>query len=169
MSAPADRRPIERGEVLENPVTRERAIALELPWENAQGSVVAELTALPGARVAGEHLHPSLHERFTVIEGELTVVCDGRRSTVHAGESADIEPGTWHDWWNEAAADAARADRAAVLGHHRVPQAAAACPTRPVRRAGADRQTARLPRHLRQPLADDARPGEPRQVPGGTR
>ena len=104
--APADRRPIERGEVLENPVTRERAIALELPWENAQGRVVAELTALPGARVAGEHLHPSLHERFTVMEGELTVVSDGRRSTVRAGEAADIEPGTWHDWWNEAATDA---------------------------------------------------------------
>ena len=91
--APADRRPIERGEVLENPVTRERAIALELPWENAQGSVVAELTALPGAHVAGEHLHPSLHERFTVIEGELTVVCDagGRRCT--PGRAPTSSPG----------------------------------------------------------------------------
>jgi hypothetical protein len=33
-------------------------------------------------------------------------VRDGRRSVVHAGESADIEPGTWHDWWNEADEDA---------------------------------------------------------------
>ena len=104
--APADRRPIERGEVLENPVTRERAVALELPWENPQGRAVAELTAYPGARVAGEHLHPSLHERFTVVQGELTVVRDGQRSTLRAGESADIEPGTWHDWWNEAEVDA---------------------------------------------------------------
>jgi hypothetical protein len=69
--APADRRPIEPGEVLENPVTRERAVALELPWQNAEGRAVAELTALPGARVLGEHLHPSLHERFTVMHGEL--------------------------------------------------------------------------------------------------
>lgn len=104
--APADRRPIERGEVFENPVTRERAVALELPWQNPQGRAVAELTALPGARVLGEHLHPTLHERFTVMRGELSVVRDGRRSTVHAGQSTDIEPGTWHDWWNEAAADA---------------------------------------------------------------
>ncbi len=104
--APADRRPIEPGEVLENPVTRERAVALELPWLNPEGRTVAELTALPGARVAGEHLHPSLHERFSVMEGELTVVRDGRRSTLHAGESADIEPMTWHDWWNEAEVDA---------------------------------------------------------------
>jgi quercetin dioxygenase-like cupin family protein len=104
--APADRRPLEPGEVLENPVTRERAVALELPWQNPQGRVVAELTALPGARVAGEHLHPALHERFTVLRGELTVVRDGRRSTLRAGESADVEPGTWHDWWNEAGEDA---------------------------------------------------------------
>ena len=54
--APADRRPIEPGEVLENPVTRERAVALELPWQNPQGRAVAELRALPGARVLGEHL-----------------------------------------------------------------------------------------------------------------
>ena len=104
--APADRRPIEPAEVLENPVTRERAVALELPWQNPQGRAVAELRALPGARVLGEHLHPSLHERFTVVQGELTVVRDGRRSTLRAGEGADIEPGTWHDWWNEGEADA---------------------------------------------------------------
>src|SRR5215204_521587 len=104
--APAGRRPIEPGEVLENPVTRERAVALELPWQNPQGRAVAELRALPGARVLGEHLHPSLHERFTVVQGELTVVRDGRRSTLRADESADIEPGRWHDWWNEAEADA---------------------------------------------------------------
>ncbi len=74
-SAPADRRPIEPGDVLENPVT-------------------------------GEHLHPALHERFSVLRGELTVVRDGGRSVLRAGESADIEPGVWHDWWNEGQEDA---------------------------------------------------------------
>jgi quercetin dioxygenase-like cupin family protein len=105
-SAPADRQPIEPGELWENPVTGERAVILGVPWQNTEGSAVAELTAVPGARVAGEHLHPALHERFTVLEGELTVVRDGQRSTLVAGESAHIEPGVWHDWWNEAEADA---------------------------------------------------------------
>jgi quercetin dioxygenase-like cupin family protein len=105
-SAPADREAIEPGEVWANPVTGERAVVLELPWQNNEGRVVAELTALPGARVMGEHLHPALHERFSVLEGELTVMRDGGRSVLHAGESADIEPGVWHDWWNEAEADA---------------------------------------------------------------
>ena len=105
-SAPADRRPIEPGDVLENPVTGEHAVVLELPWHNTESRAVAELTALPGARVVGEHLHPALHERFSVLRGELTVVRDGGRSVLRAGESADIEPGVWHDWWNEGQEDA---------------------------------------------------------------
>jgi quercetin dioxygenase-like cupin family protein len=106
LSAAPDLRPIEAGEVLENPVTRERAVIIELPWQNAEGRAVAEMTALPGARVVGEHLHPATHERFSVLRGELTVVRDGQRSTLHAGESAHIEPGVWHDWFNKADVDA---------------------------------------------------------------
>src|SRR4051794_20450783 len=64
------------------------------------------MTALPGARVAGEHLHPALHESFSVLQGELIVVRDGQRSTLRAGESAYIEPGVWHDWFNTAEVDA---------------------------------------------------------------
>ena len=79
---------------------------VELPWQNPDGRGVAELTALPGARVAGEHLHHSVHEHFSVLSGELTVMRDGRRSTLRAGEGAHIEPGVWHDWWNEAREDA---------------------------------------------------------------
>jgi mannose-6-phosphate isomerase-like protein (cupin superfamily) len=105
-SAPPDLRPIELGETLENPVTRERAVIIELPWQNADGRAVAEMTALSGARVVGEHLHPAIHERFSVLEGELTVIRDGQRSTLRAGESAEIEPGVWHDWFNRGAVDA---------------------------------------------------------------
>jgi quercetin dioxygenase-like cupin family protein len=105
-SAPPDRTPIEVGEVWENPVTGEYARIEELPWRNPDGRAVAELRAVPGARVAGEHLHPALHERFTVVAGELVVVRDGQRSTLAAGEAAEVEPGVWHDWWNEAGVDA---------------------------------------------------------------
>lgn len=79
---------------------------VELPWHNDQGRAVAEMIALPGARVVGEHLHPALVECFTVLQGELTVVRDGRRSTLRAGETARIEAGQWHDWFNEAQVDA---------------------------------------------------------------
>jgi len=60
-----DRTPIQLGEMWENPVTCERATILELPHQNAEGRATAELTALVGARVMGEHRHPALVERFT--------------------------------------------------------------------------------------------------------
>ena len=104
--ASPDTRPIEPGEVWDNPVTLERGVLVELPWLNNEGRAVAELTALPGARVAGEHLHPALHETFSVQEGELTVLRDGRKSVLRAGERAEIEQGIWHDWWNEGDVDA---------------------------------------------------------------
>jgi len=54
----------------------------------------------------GEHRHPALVERFTVLEGELTVKCDEQTSILHQGETAVINPSVWHDWWNESARDA---------------------------------------------------------------
>jgi hypothetical protein len=54
-------------------VTRERATILERPWDNPAGRATAELIALIGGRVVGEHRHPNLVEQFTVLEGELTL------------------------------------------------------------------------------------------------
>ena len=48
-----DRRPIKVGEVWENPVTGERSVILERPWDNPASRVTGELTALVGARVMG--------------------------------------------------------------------------------------------------------------------
>ena len=80
-----DLTPIEVGEVWENPVTVERATILEAPWQNPEGHATAELTALVGARVVGEHRHPAMVERFTVLEGELTVKRDGATSVLGEG------------------------------------------------------------------------------------
>jgi quercetin dioxygenase-like cupin family protein len=105
-SGPPDLTPIRDGEVFENPVTRERATILELPFSNPEQRATAEMVALVGARVAGEHVHPVILERFTVLEGELTVKRDGTTSILHEGETATIEPGVWHDWWNASDRDA---------------------------------------------------------------
>jgi quercetin dioxygenase-like cupin family protein len=105
-NGPPDLTPIRVGEVFENPVTGERATILELPFENQEGRATAELTALVGARAVGEHLHPALVERFTVLEGELTFELDGQTSILREGESAVIEAGVCHDWWNASDRDA---------------------------------------------------------------
>jgi quercetin dioxygenase-like cupin family protein len=103
---PADRTPISVGEVWENPITKERATILERPWDNREGRATAELTALVGARVVGEHRHPALVERFTVLEGELTVKRDGQVGILREGQTAVIDAGVWHDWWNAGDHDA---------------------------------------------------------------
>lgn len=103
---PPDRRPIEIGEIWENPVTGERATILERSWDNPERRATAELNALVGARVVGEHRHPALVERFTVLEGELTMKRAGRTSVLHKGDTAVIEPNVWHDWWNASDHDA---------------------------------------------------------------
>jgi len=105
-NGPADLTPIRVGEVFENPVTRERATILELPFANPDGRAAAELTALVGSRVVGEHRHPAIVERFTAIAGELSVKRDGQTSVLREGETAVIEPGVWHDWWNASDRDA---------------------------------------------------------------
>lgn len=103
---PPDRTPIQVGEVWENPITGERATILELPHKNREGRATAELTALAGARVMGEHRHPALVERFTVLEGELTVKLAGQTTVLREGKTAVAEPGVWHDWWNASDRDA---------------------------------------------------------------
>lgn len=111
MSHPAsdpvpDLPPIRVGEFWENPVTGERAKLIELPWQNPEGRVVAELTAMVGSRVVGEHRHPSMLERFSVLQGELTVRLDGSTSVLAEGQTSEVQHGQWHDWWNAADVDA---------------------------------------------------------------
>jgi quercetin dioxygenase-like cupin family protein len=101
-----DLAPIRVGEVWENPVTHERVKHLELPWQNPDHRDVVELTALVGSRVVGEHRHPNMVERFTVLRGELTVRLDGKTSVLEEGQTAEVQPGHWHDWWNAADVDA---------------------------------------------------------------
>ena len=105
-NGPPDHTLIKTGEIWENPVNRERLTILERPWDNSEGRATFEMTALVGARVVGEHRHPAIVERFTVIEGELTVKRNGHTDLLREGETAVAEAGLWHDWWNAGEHDA---------------------------------------------------------------
>lgn len=57
------------GDVTENPVTGERAVA-RLRTEETRGErLVVDLFVRPGGAVVGKHLHSQLEERFTVLSG----------------------------------------------------------------------------------------------------
>ena len=103
---PPDLTPIEVGEIWENPITGERATILELPNANRDDRCVVELNAFAGSPGGGEHQHPAAVERFTVLEGELTVKRDGQTSVLGEGETVTAEAGVWHDWWNAGDKDA---------------------------------------------------------------
>ena len=46
------------------------------------------------------HWHPSQHEHFEVLEGELTALVDGDRRALRMGDVLDLPPRTAHAMWN---------------------------------------------------------------------
>jgi quercetin dioxygenase-like cupin family protein len=88
------------GDVAENPVTGERVVVRVGTEDSGGGLLVAELFVRPGGAVAGEHVHPVIHERFTVLEGRVGFRLDGRESVAAVGEHLHVPPGMAHDWWN---------------------------------------------------------------------
>jgi len=76
--------------------------------------VAAELIARAGPKVVGEHRHPGIVERFTVLEGELMVKRGGKTSILPQGQSATIESDEWQ-CLNSTRATVARPHRARPL------------------------------------------------------
>lgn len=62
---------LKAGDVLENPVTGERAVVRVGSAQSGGGLLVADLHVRPGGAVMGEHLHPAMEESFTVVRGRL--------------------------------------------------------------------------------------------------
>jgi quercetin dioxygenase-like cupin family protein len=88
------------GDVYENKVTREYAVVLRGTEDRGGGPMIVHLTARPGAAIIGEHVHPNLRERLTVVSGTLEVEIAGTLHRLGPGQSAVIEAGVAHDWWN---------------------------------------------------------------------
>lgn len=88
------------GDVVENPVTGERAVVRVGTEESGGDLLVAELFVSPGGAVAGEHVHPVIEEWFTVLDGRVGFRLDGRESVAEIGQLLHVPPGVAHYWWN---------------------------------------------------------------------
>lgn len=88
------------GDVLENPVTGERAVVRVGTAESSGELLVADLYVRPGGAVMDEHVHPAIEESFTVVRGHLGYRLDGREGVAGPGERLHVPRGTVHDWWN---------------------------------------------------------------------
>jgi quercetin dioxygenase-like cupin family protein len=88
------------GDFFQNPVTGEAAVVLIGTEESGGELLVANLYIAPGGAVMGEHHHPAIEERFTLIRGELGVRLSGRAIKTKPGVELLVAPGVSHEWWN---------------------------------------------------------------------
>src|SRR5262245_13793026 len=88
------------GDVVENPVTGERAV-IRIGTEQTGGELlVVDLYIRPAGAVMGEHIHPAIEERFTVLRGQVGFRLSGRESIAEPGVRLIAPAGVPHDWWN---------------------------------------------------------------------
>ena len=91
------------GDVYTNPVTGERAVVIAAEPDR----LVVDLFVRAGGRVAGEHIHPFMTERFAVLGGTVGFRVGGRDDTASAGSDVvEAAAGVPHDWWNVGAEEA---------------------------------------------------------------
>lgn len=88
------------GEVIENPVTGERAVFIQTAQQTNGASCAAELTIKPHGFVSGEHIHPKQEETFEVTKGTLRFRIDGKEADAQTGQVVVVPVGTLHSWWN---------------------------------------------------------------------
>jgi quercetin dioxygenase-like cupin family protein len=89
-----------RGEVYDNPVTGERVVVRLGTQETGGERLVIDVYVRPGGAVAGEHIHPSIDETFTILKGRVGISIDGRKMIAKPGRKLHVPRGTAHDWWN---------------------------------------------------------------------
>src|SRR5438552_14040394 len=88
------------GEVYENPVTGERGV-IRIGTDTTGGALlVVDLYVRPGGAVMGEHIHPGMEERFTILRGQVGFRLAGQASIAEPEVELIAPPGTPHDWWN---------------------------------------------------------------------
>jgi quercetin dioxygenase-like cupin family protein len=91
---------IQTGAVYTNPVTGEYCVVRQGTDHKGDGRLLVDLHVQPGGAVAGEHVHPSLVERFEVIAGTVGFRKAGVEAVASPGERVEVLPGVAHDWWN---------------------------------------------------------------------
>lgn len=90
-----------RGDVIDNPITKQQMTYLQTAADTDGTLLQIEVLMKPSASiVGGVHIHPRQEETFTVRTGKLRYVIDGKERDVGAGEKIVIPSRTPHDWHN---------------------------------------------------------------------
>jgi hypothetical protein len=81
------------GDVIENPMTGERAVIRVGTVETAGAIGEIDLYVRPGGAVVGEHWHPAMDERFTVLRVRVDFKLEGQERTAETGGQIQVSPG----------------------------------------------------------------------------
>jgi quercetin dioxygenase-like cupin family protein len=95
-----------RGDVFDNPVTGERLTILLGTRETLGERLVVDMTLRGPGSGSGLHVHPSIHERVTVMSGHVGICVGGTTSIAKLGKPVDIAPGVRHGFWNAGICEA---------------------------------------------------------------
>jgi len=80
---------LKHGEVHDDPVTGERAVVRVETAETKGARLVVDLHLHPGARVPAPHYHRTIHERFTVVRGQVGFTLGRREEVAEPGQSSE--------------------------------------------------------------------------------
>ena len=84
------------GQVLENPVTRERIVFRRTTAETGGEALEYELVFRPQGFLIREHLHPGQSERHEVLSGRLGLHIDGEDRELEPGDAVVVPATTPH-------------------------------------------------------------------------
>jgi mannose-6-phosphate isomerase-like protein (cupin superfamily) len=90
----------------DNPVTGERATILLGTRETKGERLVVDLELRGAGFGSPLHLHPSIHERLTVVSGRVGIFVHDAISIAEPGKMIEIGPGVPHRFWNAGICEA---------------------------------------------------------------
>jgi quercetin dioxygenase-like cupin family protein len=88
------------GQILENPVSRERIVFRKTAADTGGELLAFELFLAPDGHVPGAHVHPEQEERFEVVEGTMKFQKGLKTIVARAGDMVVVPPGTIHRFAN---------------------------------------------------------------------
>ncbi|QHT70844.1 cupin domain-containing protein [Rhodocytophaga rosea] len=106
------------GDVITNPFAGEQIIFLKSGIETSGAYSLREFHLKPGGAVPSAHIHSDYHETFKVIQGKLTLICNGSEHVLGPGDSMTIPRGTAHQPVNKGSVELVTINKVSPAARH---------------------------------------------------
>ncbi|WP_199200252.1 cupin domain-containing protein [Adhaeribacter arboris] len=114
---PVDMYPV-TGDSIVNDFAGEKIIFMQSGMETKGAYSIREFHLKPGGAVPRAHIHRDYEETFKVIQGRLTVICNGSEHVLRPGDSLTIPRGTAHQPINKGTVELVTINRVSPAARH---------------------------------------------------